>query len=506
MLVVPASSTSQHDDRTPLLSNADGKEPRKPTPLPKGQIMILMLVALVEPIASQCIYPFINELVSGLDITGGDERVVGYYAGLIESLFFATQALTVFQWSRISDQIGRKPVLLVGIFGLSLSILCFGLSKTFAGLVISRCITGALNGNIGVMKSMLGELTDSSNMAQGFALMPIMWSLGCTLGPLIGGTLSRPQDHFPRLFGASFWAEYPYFLPCGIASAFAVVVFVVIVFFLKETLPNISCEKMSVSNDSEATAGRDSHRYDTINESSAYLTLSHTPQYDAPVPLRILLTPERILYIVNYGVLALVEICMFVLLPLFLSTPIELGGLGQTPAMIGLWMSGYGIVNSLFQAFFFAPLVSRFGKRTLFRVSYACFVPIFAIFPVVNCVARRWGVWWGIWGLMGCQLCLAVLTDMAFSSILMYITTSAPGRRSLGAINGIAQTTASIVRAIGPASATSMFAYSLQHELLGGYAVYLVMIAFTVATMKLASALPEEVGEWEQNARTSVAG
>ncbi|KAI6026339.1 MFS general substrate transporter [Pisolithus microcarpus] len=488
MLVVPASSNSQRDDRTPLLSNADGKEPRKPTPLPKGQIMILMLVALVEPIASQCIYPFINELVSGLDITGGDERAVGYYAGLIESLFFATQALTVFQWSRISDQIGRKPVLLVGIFGLSLSILCFGLSKTFAGLVISRCITGALNGNIGVMKSMLGELTDSSNMAQGFALMPIMWSLGCTLGPLIGGTLSRPQDHFPRLFGAPFWAEYPYFLPCGIASAFAVVVFVVIVFFLKETLPNMSCEKMSASNDSEATAGRDSHRYDTINESSAYLTLSHTPQYDAPVPLRI-----RILYIVNYGVLAMVEICMFVLLPLFLSTPIELGGLGQTPAMIGLWMSGYGI------AFFFAPLVSRFGKRTLFRVSYACFVPIFAIFPVVNCVARRWGVWWGIWGLMGCQLGLAVITDMAFSesshvvfytsraslifsalgiqgSILMYITTSAPSRRSLGAINGIAQTTGV------DCTATSMFAYSLQHELL------------------------EEVGEWEQNARTTVAG
>lgn len=96
---------------------------------------------------------------------------------------------------------------------------------------------------------------------------------------------------------------------------------------------------------------------------------------------------------------------------------------------------------------------------------------------------------------------LAVVTDMAFSSILMYITTSAPSRRSLGALNGLAQTTASIVRAIGPASATSMFAYSLQHELLGGYAVYVAMIAITIVTMKLASALPEEVGEWEQKTR-----
>ncbi|KAG6330572.1 hypothetical protein ID866_8516 [Astraeus odoratus] len=480
------SSDSHRDDQSPLLSHPDGKEQDKPTPLPKGQITILMLVALVEPIAGH-----------ELDITGGDDRKVGYYAGLIESLFFVTQALTVFQWSCISDQVGRKPVLLIGIFGLSLSILCFGLSKTFTGLVISRCITGALNGNIGVMKSMLGELTDASNMAQGFALMPIMWSLGSALGPLIGGTLSRPQDHLPHLFSARFWADYPYFLPCAVASLFAVLVFLTILFFLKETLPKLPSEKMPASVDPEATP-----RYDAINDSTVHRTLSCTTQTDAPVPIRLLLTPERILYIANYGVLAVTDICMFVLLPLFLSTPIEFGGLERTPATIGLWMSGYGIANGLFQASFFPPLVTRFGKRTLFRVSYACFIPIFAIFPIASMLARTWGVGWMVWGVMLCQLGLAVMTDMAFSSILMYVTASAPNRRSLGAINGLAQTTASIVRAIGPASATSLFAYSLQHNLMGGYAVYAVAIAFAALATRLGKALPEEVGEWDVKHRT----
>ena len=51
------------DDQTPLLSPpADGNEPKKPTPLPRVQICVLMLSCLIEPIASQCIYPFINQV------------------------------------------------------------------------------------------------------------------------------------------------------------------------------------------------------------------------------------------------------------------------------------------------------------------------------------------------------------------------------------------------------------------------------------------------------------
>lgn len=83
-----------------------------------------------------------------------------------------TEAVTVFQWSRLSDHIGRKLVLLIGMLGLILSMLFFGLSRTFLTLVIrfvllymillrtlfsltltfaghSRCFCGLLNGNVG---------------------------------------------------------------------------------------------------------------------------------------------------------------------------------------------------------------------------------------------------------------------------------------------------------------------------------------------------------------------
>ena len=58
------------------------------------------------------------------------------FSALQESLFFATEALTVFQWSRASDRIGRKPVILVGLLGTFLSMQFFGLSRTFWTLVI----------------------------------------------------------------------------------------------------------------------------------------------------------------------------------------------------------------------------------------------------------------------------------------------------------------------------------------------------------------------------------
>jgi MFS family permease len=156
-----------------------------------------------EPITATVIYPFIFQLVNETGITKGKEDKTGYYAGIIvrsfplqhfpalprltnksvqESTFFLVETLFVLQWGRLSDRIGRKPVVLIGLLGLSLSMLCFGLSQTFPALVASRSLVGLLNGNVGVLKSMMGEITDDTNAAQGFAFIPIVWSTGSTIG------------------------------------------------------------------------------------------------------------------------------------------------------------------------------------------------------------------------------------------------------------------------------------------------------------------------------------
>ncbi|KAH8114004.1 major facilitator superfamily domain-containing protein, partial [Phellopilus nigrolimitatus] len=153
-------------------------KPAEETPLSWAQFSIALFLQLAKPLSSQVIYPFVPQLIRETSITNGDETKVGYYVGMMQSIFFATEALTVLHWSRASDRIGRKPVILIGLLCISLSMYCFGLSRSFWGFILSRSLNGAFNGNICVIKSMLADMTDETNLARAFAYHPIPWSTG----------------------------------------------------------------------------------------------------------------------------------------------------------------------------------------------------------------------------------------------------------------------------------------------------------------------------------------
>jgi MFS family permease len=133
-MTVHPSSRHLGDEETPLL----GKRSR--TPLPWFQLFIVLFLQMAEPLTSQVLYPFGPQLMRDIGITHGDESKVGHYVGLMQSLFFFSQALTVLHWSSISDRIGRKPVILFGLAGLSLTMYGFGLSTTFTWLVLTFVI------------------------------------------------------------------------------------------------------------------------------------------------------------------------------------------------------------------------------------------------------------------------------------------------------------------------------------------------------------------------------
>ena len=60
-------------------------------------------------------------------------------------------------------------------------MICFGLSRSFPAVVASRSIAGLLNGNVGILKAMMGEITDDTNSGQGFAFIPMAWTIGSTI-------------------------------------------------------------------------------------------------------------------------------------------------------------------------------------------------------------------------------------------------------------------------------------------------------------------------------------
>ncbi|KAJ7881008.1 major facilitator superfamily domain-containing protein [Mycena olivaceomarginata] len=468
------------NEETALLSRPE----RKRTPLPKLQLSIIMLVQICEPIASQSIYPYINQaslsLVSELDITGGDEKKVGYYAChyIQESLFFLTESMTVLQWSRASDRIGRKPILMIGLFGTGTSILCFGLSRTLGTLIMSRCLCGLLNGNIGVMKSAMGDLTDRSNRAKAAAYLPMVWAIGASVGPLIGGNLTKPHDRFPEIFSGKFWQEFPYFLPCVVAGSFVYFAcFLVLAFFKEECLTW------------HTVPGKNKP---LVSAEGNILHADASPKPKGPRPLRELLISPVITSVSNYVALGFLNMTLLALLPLFLAMPINIGGLGLPPPKIGLILSIYGLATGLFQAVFFARLVDRFGERRVFINGMRTCLPIFALFPVINMIARHFGLSFVVYCLVGCIVALAAGMDVAYGAIFMFVTASAP-KSSRGSVHGMSQTLVSLSRAVGPAMSTSLFSLSVQHNLLSGYMVYLVFFVLSGFALVLAERLPEEV-------------
>ncbi|KAJ6608661.1 member of major facilitator superfamily multidrug-resistance, DHA1 sub-family [Mycena sp. CBHHK59/15] len=480
-------SPRDHDETQPLLAGQHDShdindiKPKR-TPLPLAQLTIVLFLQLAEPLTSQVIYPFAPQLIRDIGITNGDETKVGYY----QSLFFLTQALTVLHWSRLSDRVGRKPVILTGLIGLSMSMYCFGMSRTFWGLVLSRSLNGALNGNIGVIKSMVAEMTDATNIAQAYAFMPIAWSTGGVLGPIIGGSLARPAERFPAVFGNNaFLQKYPYFLPCAVPATYSVVAWLVTLLFLEETANVPSVFSLSrILRRGKVGAFKDES---VVEAGSERVALAEGEQ---AVPLRGLMTRRVIVAASNYAFLSLVDIAFRAIQPLFFSTPIELGGLGLPTARIGNLLSIFGVLNGLFQVFFFSRVHDYLGSKAMFTLGIASALPSFAAFPLLSYLARTQGLSTLVWAVALLQIIISIGLSFSYGAVFIYISAAAPNRASLGATNGLCQLSVSLMRTIGPAAANSLFSLSMEKGYLGGWMVYYVLMATVCVALWVALQLP----------------
>lgn len=133
-----ADAVSGHDFDAPM------------TPLSAKFQLTVFIVALCESTQINSLFAFAAFMVEDL-VPGIAEEDVGYYAGVLAAAFQGAQCCTSIWWGRVSDRIGRKPAILIGLVGSIVALVVLGFAPTYAAAVLGRVLAGALNGNISAL-------------------------------------------------------------------------------------------------------------------------------------------------------------------------------------------------------------------------------------------------------------------------------------------------------------------------------------------------------------------
>ena len=130
----------------------------------------------------------------------------GLILGLLVASHAAMQFLFSPGWGRLSDRIGRRPVMLITIAGTALSLLFLGLADSLPQIFLARVLSGIFGSNISVATAYLTDVTDEADRTRWMGMIGASFAVGFTLGPPIGGLLARAGHGVPMLFAAALAA------------------------------------------------------------------------------------------------------------------------------------------------------------------------------------------------------------------------------------------------------------------------------------------------------------
>lgn len=198
----------------------------------KRQLAILTMARLSEPLTQTSLQAYMFYQLESFD-PSLPPATISAQAGMLQGSFTAAQFVTAVLWGRLADneRVGRKTVLLIGLMGTCISCVGFGFSRTFWQAAVFRTMGGALNGNVGVMRTMISEIVrEKKFQSRAFLLLPMCFNIGVIIGPVLGGLLSDPVGSYPRVFGEGsllggkdgvWWlTHWPYALPNLLSAVF----------------------------------------------------------------------------------------------------------------------------------------------------------------------------------------------------------------------------------------------------------------------------------------------
>ena len=187
----------------------------------KASLLTLFLIVFIDLIGFGMVIPFLSFYAREYGASGiAVGAVVGIYS--IMQFFFAPV------WGRLSDRVGRRPILLISLTASFTGYLLFAFSRSLGMLFVSRVIAGAGGANIGTAQAYIADTTSPEERAKGMGLIGAAFGMGFILGPPLSGILST--------FGTRHH-HHGNLLPGLMASALSLTALVIAFIVLAESKP-----------------------------------------------------------------------------------------------------------------------------------------------------------------------------------------------------------------------------------------------------------------------------
>jgi MFS family permease len=162
----------------------------------RAALLVLFLTVAIDLLGFGIVIPFLPLYAQRMDVGA-------FGIGLVFSIYSMMQLLFAPVLGRISDHVGRRPIIMLGLLGSAVSYTIYGFASSFPLLLFSRAVHGACAATVSTAQAYVADTTDESNRAHGMGMIGAAFGLGFVLGPALGGLLGHASLRTPVFFAAA---------------------------------------------------------------------------------------------------------------------------------------------------------------------------------------------------------------------------------------------------------------------------------------------------------------
>lgn len=152
-------------------------------------IGFIFITLLIDITGWGLIIPVLPQLIK--DLTGGDVSSAAQWAGWLGFAYAITQFIFSPIVGSLSDQVGRRPVLLFSLFGFGIDYILLALAPSMAWLFAGRIIAGITGSSITTASAYIADISTTETRAKNFGMIGAAFGVGFILGPVLGGLLGQ---------------------------------------------------------------------------------------------------------------------------------------------------------------------------------------------------------------------------------------------------------------------------------------------------------------------------